>query len=163
MKLAEFCRRIDVPYRHARYVLEQGILPAGVADQPGRGEHRDLDPTQAFWLAVVLKLKASGVQAPVAGQVADFVREGVQGITRQLNWDPGFHPFVGRMDTEYRWYVDVGDLSYLRMVTDANPSGGSRLEEFPWVRLGSRKQVKADPVVVLRTNLTRLAALLKTA
>ena len=146
MKLAEFCRRIDVPYRHARYVLEQGILPDGVADQPGRGEHRDLDPAQAFWLAIVLKLKASGVQAPVAGQVADFVREGVQGIARQLSWDPGFRPFQGGMETDRCWYVDVGDLTCLRMVTDANPSGGGRLEEFPWVRLGTRKHVAADPV-----------------
>ncbi len=161
MKLSEFCQRIDVQYRHARYVLEQGILPAGVADQPGRGEHRDLDSAQAFWLAIVLKLKASGVQAPVAGQVAEFAREGVQGIARHLSWDPGFHPFAGRMEAENRWYVDVGDLAYLRMVTDANPSGGGQLEEFPWVRLGTRREAKVEPVVVLRMNITRIAALLK--
>lgn len=161
MKLGELCRRLDVPPRHARYVLEQGIHPTGVNGQPGRGEHRDLDPAQAFWLGIVLKLKASGVQAPVAGQVAEFVREGVQGIARHLSWDPGFHPFAGRMDSDHRWYVDVGDLTYLRMVTDANPSGGDRLEEFPWVKLGTRQQVTADPVVVLRVNIARLAVLLK--
>ena len=59
MKVGELCERLDVSYRDARYVLEEGILPKGVDENPGKGDHRDLTNDQAFWLAIVLLLKAS--------------------------------------------------------------------------------------------------------
>ena len=76
MKLAEFCHRVGAPYRDTRYVLGRGV-----ATDPGRGEHRDLDSAQAFWQAIVLKLKASGVKVPVAARVADFAQIGVRQLT----------------------------------------------------------------------------------
>src|SRR5436305_15234084 len=100
MKVGEFCQRLGVPYRHARYALEEGILPAGVAPEPGRGEHRDLAPAQAFWLSVVLKLKQNGIKTPLAGQIADFALEGARGIGSNLGWDHRFNPFAGRLYTE---------------------------------------------------------------
>lgn len=161
MKVGEFCNKLGVEPRQARYVLEQGILPTGVATDPGRGEHRDLDPAQAFWLGVVLKLKASGVKTPRAGEIADFARDGVRGIAGNLNWDHRFNPFLGRFDTDHQWYVDIGDLEVVRMATTANPSY-ARLYEFPWSAIGKRQTVEgAAPVVILRVDLTRLAALLR--
>jgi len=162
MKVGEFCGRVGVEYRHVRYALEQGILPAGVATAPGRGGHRDLDPAQAFWLAIVLKLKASGVKTPLAGQIADFAREGVRGIAGNLSWDHRFSPFLGRFETDHQWFVDIGDLAYVRMATTAEPSYGGRLREFPWSEIGQRKaDDTAAPVVIIRLDLTRLAAMLR--
>src|SRR4051794_14022351 len=94
--LGELCRRIDANYRDARYLLEQGLLPEGVDPEPGHGHHRRLTPAQAYWLAIVLKLKGSGVRAPLAARIADYAREAVRTVGRGLNWDPGFAPFDGR-------------------------------------------------------------------
>src|SRR5262245_45198368 len=115
MQLGELCRRLDVPYRHARYVLEEGVLPRGVAENPGRGEHRQLDPAQAFWLGIVLMLKRSGVKTPLAGQIANFAREAVRSVAQSLNWEGTFEPFLGRFETQHQWFVDIGDLSYVRL------------------------------------------------
>src|SRR5436190_3591760 len=111
MKVGELCQRLNVPYRHARYVLEEGILPRGVEESPGRGEHRDLTSAQAFWLGIVLKLKQNGIKALLAGKIADFAHEGVRGIGSNLGWDHGFNPFLGKFDTEHQWFVDIGDLT----------------------------------------------------
>jgi hypothetical protein len=140
MKVGVFCRRLGLEPRHARYVLEQGILPVGVASDPGRGEHRDLDSAQAFWLGVVLKLKASGVKTPRAGEIADFAREGVRGDRPELELGHRFNPFLGRFDTDHQWYVDIGDLEFIRMATTANPSHAG-LYEFSWSVIGKRKTV----------------------
>ena len=40
MQIGELARKIEVPYRHVRYILEQGLIPEGVDQSPGRGEHR---------------------------------------------------------------------------------------------------------------------------
>ena len=73
MRVGELCRRLGVPARQLRYVLEEGHRPPGVADAPGRGDHRELDPAQTFWLAVVLALKQTGVRTPVAARLADRI------------------------------------------------------------------------------------------
>ena len=67
-----FARALKVRDRYARYVLERGFIPEGVAESPGSGEHRDFSPHQAFWLGLVLKLKQSGLKTPLAVQVADY-------------------------------------------------------------------------------------------
>src|SRR5437764_1096762 len=87
IRIGELCRRLEVPYRHVRYVLERGILPEGVDRSPDRGHHRVLNVPQAFWLGIVLKLKQSGVRAPIAGRVADFAMEGLRGVAQNLNWE----------------------------------------------------------------------------
>jgi hypothetical protein len=160
MQVGELCQRLSVPYRHARYALERGILPRGVAENPGRGDHRQLDAAQAFWLGIVLMLKQSGVKTPLAGQIADFAREAVRGVSQHLNWERTFEPFLGRFETRHRWFVDIGDLQYVRLATTANPSH-SGLYEFPWSAVGKGKPAEGTvPVVILRLDLSRLAQLL---
>lgn len=162
MKLAEFSQRLGVPYRQVRYVLEQGILPRGVQDNPGRGEHRDLAPAQAFWLGIVLMLKQNGVQAPMAGQIADFARQGVRGLTQNLRWEDTFEPFLGKFATSNEWFVDIGDLTWIRMATTAHPSRSGQLDEFPWTVIANRTEAPhATPVVIIRLDLARLAKLLE--
>jgi len=157
MRVGELAERLQVPYRDVRYVLEQGVLPHGAEESPGRGEHRDLDPAQSFWLAIVLMLKRNGLRVPDARRVADYAREGVGGIARNLGWEHTFDPFRGRFQTENQWYVDIGDLQYIRIATTANPSIDG-LDLFPWCLIGQRKDVKdAAPIVTLRLDLTRLA------
>jgi hypothetical protein len=160
MQLGELCQRLDVPYRHARYILERGILPGGVDRNPDRGNHRQLTSAQAFWLGIVLKLKESGVRAPLAGQIADYAEESVRTISQGLSWEPGFQPFEGWLETERQWFVDVGDLHYIRIVTDANPSRRG-LYDFDWSEIGKRKRAEVTPVVILRLDLARMARLLR--
>ncbi len=157
MKVGELCRRLSVPYRHVRYVLEEGLLPRGVKVSPDRGHHRDLEPAQAFWLGMVLRLKTSGVKTPLAVRMADFARSAMQGMT-QLSWEPRFAPLHGEFKTSYQWFVDVGDLKVVPLGTTANPSGSEQLHYFDWHPLkGKQAPVKVTPVVILRIDLAELA------
>ena len=49
--------------------------------------------------------------------------------------------------TDHQWYVDVGDLRYLRMATTANPSK-DLLDEFPWMVIGKHKRAVRSVSVV---------------
>src|SRR5262249_37301211 len=115
-QLRELCTRLGVSYRDARYVCEKGWLPAGVAPQPGRGNHRQLTPAQAVWLGIVLRLKACGLTTRAAARVAARA-ERVRGMTRNLGWDWPFAPFDGALETDRRWYLEVGDVRLVRFVT----------------------------------------------
>ncbi|REJ97680.1 MAG: hypothetical protein DWQ35_01390 [Planctomycetota bacterium] len=161
MQVAELTRRLGVPYRHVRYVLEQGILPKGVAESPGRGEHRDLTPAQAFWLAIVLVLKENGVKTPMAGKLADHAARAIPGIAANASWEWHYNPFQGRIDTEFEWYLDIGDSKYVRIATTANPSVDG-VFEFEWSKIGRFGTVReVDPLVVIRLDIARLGRLLK--
>ena len=160
MRVGELVERLQVPYRDVRYVLEQGVLPPGVEESPGRGEHRDLDAAQSFWLAIVLMLKRNGVRVPDAQRIADFARQGIRGITQNANWEYTFEPFLGRLETENQWYLDIGDLQYIRVATTANPSIQG-FDVFPWVVIATRKQAPtATPIVTLRLDLSALARMM---
>src|SRR4051812_7541976 len=159
--LGELSRRLDPPYRHARYVLEEGLLPEGVQPDPERGHHRQLTPAQAFWLGIVLKLKQSAVKAPLAAQIADFAKEAVRAVTQNLNWERTFSPFDGELETKHRWFVDLGDLTFIRLVTDAHP-GRDGLHELPWRHVARRAAAPAaEPAVLIRVDIARIARLLR--
>jgi len=161
MRVAELTERLHVPYRHVRYVLEQGILPQGVAETPGRGEHRDLSPAQAFWLAIVLALKENGIKTPLAGRIADYCEQTVRGVADRLNWEHTFDPFRGRFDTVFEWFIEIGDLKLVRIATTSNPSHDG-LYVFPWFPIGKKRAVPdAAPLVVIRLDLARLGQLLQ--
>ena len=162
MQLGELCSRLNVPYRHLRYILEQGILPKGVDADPGQGEHRDIEPQQAFLIGIVIYLKQNGIRTPLAGKIADYAIEAVRwAVGYGLGWDHRMHPYWGIFETDHQWYVDVGDLTYVRVVTTANPSKGGALEEFPWSPIGKRVNAPdAKPIVIIRLDLARLAHML---
>jgi hypothetical protein len=163
IRLGEFCELFEVTYRDVRYILEQGHVPAGVDRAPLTGNHREFAPGQAFWLAIVVKLKASGLKTPLAAKVADYALNLLRGVTQQLNWDFRFHPQQGWFDTEYQYHVEVGDLQWIRFVTDANPSHEGELLPSAWLPVAGRKKPPADlrPYVILRLDLTVIAATLK--
>jgi len=160
IKLSEFCRRLDVKQRDARYVLHHGVVPDGVAEEPGQGNHRTFNAEQAFWLAIVIKLKAAGLKPRQAADIADWSKR-VKDFTRNLNWDWTFSPFDGALQTDQRWLIEVGDGSCVRILTDANPSRQGLHDETGWVSLSSRKKT-ADfiPVVIIQVNLSQLAGFL---
>ena len=161
IQLGELCRRLDVPYRHARYVLEEGLLPEGVEPDPDRGHHRQLTPAQAFWLGIVLKLKQSAVRTPLAARIADFAKRAVRGVTQNANWERNFSPFDGDLGTENRWYVDVGDLKYIRLATDTHPDY-DELFEFPWSFIDRHEVAQgAEPAVLIRVDIARIARLIR--
>jgi hypothetical protein len=132
-------------------------MPKGVEEKPGRGEHRQLDPKAAFWLALLLILKGNGLRAPLAAQIAEDLRIKVRSIANNLGWDPGFDPFVGKFDTEHKWCADVADLRFVRVVTSANPSRRGQLMELPWHELGGREMPNVQPVIFVRIDLAGLA------
>ena len=71
IQLKEFCRLFRVEDRQVRYILEAGHVPDGVRRAPSTGNRREFDPGQAFWLAIVVKLKQVGLKTPLAAEVAD--------------------------------------------------------------------------------------------
>jgi hypothetical protein len=161
MLLGELCRRLDIPYRDARYVLEQGLLPAGVDPEPDRGNHRRLTHAQAFWLGIVLKLKQSGIKTPLAAKIADFAGRAVKGVSMNAAWDSGFSPFDGRLETKFRWFIDVGDLAYARVVTDSKPAHLG-LYEFPWSYVDRGATADGfEPTITIRVDIGRIARLLR--
>jgi hypothetical protein len=155
--LQELCQRLNVSYRDARYICEKEWLPDDVAREPGRGNHRKLSPRQAVWLGLVLKMKACGVRTENAARIAAFA-ERIKGLTRNLVWNWQFSPFEGAFDTEHLWMIEVGDMRFIRFLTDANPSRQGKLEATPWVDMHSY-QLAADaaPIIYMRADLSALA------
>lgn len=161
----ELCKLLEIPARLLSYILEQGHLPQGVRREPRTGNPREFNPGQAFWLAIVVKLRQTGLTTPLAAQVADYAAQTLRSVTQNLNWDFRFRPDQAEFDTEHQYMVEVGDLEWVRLVTDASPSRKEDLEYFPWQPVTGRRSAPAElrPFVTLRVDLSRIAAQLKTA
>jgi|GEM_PF-2422232 len=159
IQLGTICKRLGVSQRDARYVLERKFVPEGIEESPQSGNHRQFGPGQAFWLAMVLKLKQNGIPVPLAAAIATYGEQVLRGVTQNLGWDWRFFPRGGRFDTEQQYYLDIGDRKYVRLVTDANPSKGGKLEYFPWQNVNDTKKTRPDltPYVLIRLDLTLIA------
>lgn len=157
LKLREFCDRIGCSYRDARYALDRGVVPRGIDAAPGRGNHRQFDPAQAFYLGIVIKLKAAGIKLPVATKIVQWAIK-VQGIAVNLGWDWRFRPFMGEFRTEKVWILEVAD-GCVRIGTDANPSRAGTMDFSPWMSMTTRRNVPiVAPVVKIQVDLSALAA-----
>ena len=144
-------------YRDARYVLAHGMVPEGVKTDPGRGKHRVFGDREAFWLAIVLKLKAAGIKPKLAAEMASW-SERVRGFAVISGWDALFSPFDGRLVTENQWCLEVGDAKFVRLLSDATPGHEELLDVSGWVNMKSRKLCKdVEPTVTVRIDLSRLA------
>lgn len=159
IRLGEICKRLRIPERDGRYVLEQGFVPKGIGKTPRSGNHRQFDSAQAFWLALVLKLKESGIPVPLAATMVDHGLQVLKVVTQNLNWDSRFLPSAGRFDTDRQYFLEIGDKKYVRLMTDANPSGGGQLEALPWRDANDARKVvgNQNPYLVMRLDLTRVA------
>ena len=154
LKLRAFCDRIGANYRDARYVLAHGMVPEGVKTDPGRGKHRVFGDREAFWLAILLKLKVAGIKPKLAVEMANW-SERIKGFTVNSGWDWHFSPYDGQLETENRWCLEVGDASFVRILTDANPSREGLADETGWVDMKSRKRCKdVEPTVTVRIDLS---------
>jgi hypothetical protein len=171
IQLAEFCRCFHVPTRQVRYVLERGYVPEGVAKQPATGNHRQFSPRQAFWLAMVVRVKSSGIKTPLAAQIADCALESWPNTPQAYRWDWGNSPSWDQIDTKHQYYVEIADSKYLRLVSSPSSSHESPIES-PWYPLKNLKarwkagqpHTKAfTPSVILRLNKTEIARVLKQA
>jgi hypothetical protein len=143
-------------------VLEEGYLPEGVERRPGRGNQRQLRIEQAYWLAIVLKLRETGIKTESAASLADYAKRGLSKVGVTMGWDKNFQPFKGKLNTDKNWYVDIGDRVFFRIVTDAGPTQKRALHAFDWT-LGNSTQPLPDvaPIAIIRIDLTRLAYILK--
>jgi hypothetical protein len=136
------------------------MIPEGVEGEPGRGNHRSFNYRQAFWLAIVLKLKAAGIQPKRATEIARWA-ERIRGFAQNAVWDWTFAPFDGQYTTDRQWYLEIGDGTYVRFLSDANPSREGLGDESGWVHMQTRTLCPdAHPVVLVRLDLSQLAALL---
>jgi hypothetical protein len=163
VQLGEFCQRLDVADREVRYVLERGFVPAGVAKSPSTGNHRQFSTGQAFWLAIVVKLRQSGVKTSQAAAIADLGISYLRGVTRGLSWDWRFQPERGQFDTEHKYYLDVADQKYGRIRTNACPSERG-LTALPWSPIGKKDRKTSaafQPIVVLQIDLSEIARALR--
>jgi hypothetical protein len=159
LQLGELCRRLGVPARRARYVLEQKILPDGVDPDPDRGNHRQLTLGQAYWLGIVLKLKEAGMSAPRAACAANAMEGAFTALGGKLMQDPHFNPFYGLLNTTCHWFVEIGDSKYVRLSFMSDPPTERPL--MSWVLVDENKiDLFARPVVRIRVYLSGLAALL---
>ncbi len=161
IQLKDFCKLFGFEDRQVRFILEQGFVPKGVAERPSTGNRREFGPSQAFWLAIAVLLKSNGLKTSTAVEIADITSKGIQMVAQNLSWEPTFLPMKGRFDTDHSWYLDIGDLKLMRIVTDANPSK-SDLYEFDWQPVSGRSKIHRGlaPFVVLRLDLTQIARVL---
>jgi hypothetical protein len=159
LQLGELCAELQLRERDVRYVLEQGFVPEGVEMTPSSGNHRQFGPAAAFWLCLVLKLKGIGIKTALAAQIATYADGALRTVTQNLGWDWQFLPSHGRFDTEHQYYVEVGDLTGIRLVTNASPSRGGQFETFDWhVIHRPRKPISNfQPCVIIRLDLTQIA------
>jgi hypothetical protein len=87
IQLSEFCSLFDADDRQVRYIIEEGFVPNGVEHSPSAGNRREFGPGHAFWLAIVLKLKQTGLKTAPATDVADFANRGLRSVAQNLSWD----------------------------------------------------------------------------
>ena len=157
LKLRDFCDRIGVKYRDARYALAHGMVPNGIHAEPGRGKHRVFNYQQAFWLAILLKLKSAGIQPKLAAEMATWAQR-VKGFAVNAGWDWRFSPFDGNYATEKQWFLEVGDGQLVGIMTDAFPDREEVVDVSGWVHMETRKRKKdANPTVIVRIDLSLLA------
>jgi len=124
IQLGKFCAALRVRPRDVRYILEEGHIPQGVAEAPNSGTHRQFSPRQAFWLAMIAKLKESGVSVPIAAKIADYSERSLRIVARNLGWDRPFAPDLGRMQTEHQYVAEIAERAYIRIGSDAAPGAG---------------------------------------
>ena len=161
IRLADFCRLFAVDDRQVRYILEEGHIPQGVERQPSTGNRREFGPGHAFWLAIVLKLKQTGLRTALAAEVADIANKVVRAAAQNFGWDPQFWPAGGYFVTKHRYFLDIGDLEFVQLTTDCYPSKVG-LYECGWGPIKGRTTapLKIRPFVNLRVDLARIAATL---
>lgn len=162
IQLREFCRLFQFGDREVRYVLERGYVPDGVRRAPSTGHRREFAPDQAYWLAILVKLKHAGLRTPLAARAADYATGGLRTITQNLSWDFQFLPMNRQFDTEHQYFLDIGDRECIRLVTDACP-GRSGLHALDWHPVKGKREAVPNfrPFVTIRLDLVRIAEALK--
>jgi hypothetical protein len=162
IQLREFCRLFNWPDRPVRFILEQGYVPKGVEESPSTGNRREFGPRQAFWLAIATHLRLSGMRTKSAAEVAELTVDGVRSLAHNLGWDPSFEPAAGFFQTDFKHFLDVGDLRYIRIATDSHPSKRV-LFEFPWRLIKKSGEVRdVNPFVIIRLDVSKVASALGT-
>lgn len=159
LKLQVICERIGVDYDDARYTLAQGAIPKGVSSEPGKGNHRVFGPREAFMVAIILKVRAAGVSMSIAKQIAEW-STGIQMMAVDLGWDWQFAPFAGRLHSDHKWFIEIGDIRFARVITNSCPTN-TGYESTYWVDMTTyRKRRSARPAVIFRVDIVRIAQLL---
>jgi hypothetical protein len=159
LKLQAICERIGVDYDDARYTMAKGAIPKGIASEPGKGNHRVFGTRDAFMVAIILKVRAAGVSTSIAKQIAEWSTS-IQMMAVDLGWDWQFAPFAGKLHSDKKWFLEIGDNQFARVITNASPSKRG-YESTYWVEMATlRKRRTARPAVIFRVDIVRIAQLL---
>jgi hypothetical protein len=160
IQLADFCRLFAVDDRPVRYILE-GFVPKGVDHSPNTGNRREFGPGHADWLAILLKLKQSGLKTALAAEVANFANQAIRAATNNLNWDPRFSPATGGFDRQHQYYLAIGDFDYLQLVPMLITAKTASMNAAGGPSRGERRRLsRSGRLSFLRVDLARIAQVL---
>lgn len=119
----------------------------------------ELAPQLRGDFASAQQLKECGMKAPTANMVASLTA-GMFGRADVRRWDTSFAPFQGRLTSNLNWYVELGDLRYIRLVAES--ANGETVYRGDWLPLDlSRPTMDVTPIVSIRVDLTQIARLLR--
>ena len=162
MQIGQLADKLNIPVRSIGYALERGHADRWIERTPGSGFHRDLLPSEAFALGILMMLKRSGLRLPEAERIVVLIEEGFRTIAQGLGWDHQFRPFAGELQTDHQWEAEVGDGEGLRLGTDSDPSRGGEMWFSNWTTFSGRRRQELPgflPCVTIRFDLARLCEL----
>ena len=162
MQIGQLADKLNIPVRDIGYALERGHADRWIERTLGSGFHRDLLPSEAFALGILMMLKWSGLRLPEAERVVHLIEEGFRTITQGFGWEHQFRPFAGELQTDFRWEAEVGDREGFRLGTDSDPSLGGEMCFSDWTTFSGRRRHELPgflPCVTLRFDLARLCDL----
>lgn len=152
LKLSDFCKCLGIRYRDARYAMAHGMVPRGVDMSPGRGNHREFDYLQAFWLAIVLVLTKASVKPRFASKMADWCLRADLTFPGHRSTN-GFSLFTLDDSPGGPWYLEAGDGKFVRLVTASRKRG----DDSAWTAIRGKTRCTMPPLVVVRVDLSALA------
>ena len=104
------------------------------------------------------------MRTSLSASIADWATIALHDLTQVSGWEPHFRPLMGQFACQYRYFFEVGDLTYRRFATTAHPRARGREHFFPWEKIGAaqrRAKCKMSlgdeflmPLVVVRVDLT---------
>lgn len=149
--LGEFCDRLQIPERRARYILEQGHVPPGIEKTPDSGNHRRFHPDQALWLAVVVTLKDLGIKTPVAAEIASTTDQIIRGAPADCARN-GVQPALSQLSPPC--WLEIAEAKYIRLILrELQSDWCSRMPCGHYVAAGSEFRPRA----VVRLDLSLIA------
>jgi hypothetical protein len=151
MTLAELANRTSLSLRQLRYVLDQGLLPAGRVDSSGRGVARYLTEHEAFAIATAAVMMQAGLRQNVIREcVALLCRyETPQNRRKHMNDVPLYQAYLARETSR----LEIGDGVNMRLTGINNPQEKALDTGWRQIATGAKLDDQYEPLIVITINL----------